>query len=114
MPDKTIICKDCNAEFIFSENEQAFYKEKGFENEPLAALPAEKQESSRETIMAAEMHLTVGRTKRLKKRARSLFFCVSWIRFRFMRACDIISKENRSRKAVFAVHDKKEIDYGDG
>ncbi len=34
MADKTLVCKDCNAEFIFSEGEQAFYKEKGFENEP--------------------------------------------------------------------------------
>ncbi|HOQ00166.1 MAG TPA: zinc-ribbon domain-containing protein [Acetivibrio clariflavus] len=34
MPDKTIICKDCNTEFIFTEGEQAFYQEKGFQNEP--------------------------------------------------------------------------------
>jgi len=34
MPDKTLTCKDCGSEFIFSEGEQAFYKEKGFENEP--------------------------------------------------------------------------------
>ncbi|MCM0647964.1 zinc-ribbon domain-containing protein [Clostridium swellfunianum] len=34
MADKTIVCKDCSKEFIFSENEQAFYKEKGFDNEP--------------------------------------------------------------------------------
>lgn len=34
MADKTIICKDCGAEFVFSESEQAFYKEKGFDNEP--------------------------------------------------------------------------------
>ncbi|NLH97216.1 MAG: cytochrome C551 [Clostridiaceae bacterium] len=34
MPDKTLICKDCNQEFVFTEGEQAFYKEKGFENEP--------------------------------------------------------------------------------
>ncbi len=34
MPDKTIICKDCNTEFVFTEQEQAFYKEKGYENEP--------------------------------------------------------------------------------
>jgi hypothetical protein len=34
MPDKTLICKDCGKEFIFTEGEQAFYKEKGFENEP--------------------------------------------------------------------------------
>lgn len=34
MPDKTLICKDCGNEFVFTEGEQAFYKEKGFENEP--------------------------------------------------------------------------------
>lgn len=34
MADKTIVCKDCNTEFIFTEGEQEFYKEKGFENEP--------------------------------------------------------------------------------
>lgn len=34
MADKTLLCKDCNAEFIFSEGEQDFYKEKGFMNEP--------------------------------------------------------------------------------
>ncbi|SKA81476.1 Probable zinc-ribbon domain-containing protein [Caloramator quimbayensis] len=35
MPDKTIVCKDCNKEFVFTEGEQEFYKEKGFQNEPL-------------------------------------------------------------------------------
>ncbi|MCD8498801.1 MAG: zinc-ribbon domain-containing protein [Eubacteriales bacterium] len=35
MPDKTLNCKDCGVEFIFSEGEQAFYAEKGFTNEPL-------------------------------------------------------------------------------
>jgi len=34
MADKTLTCKDCNSEFVFTESEQAFYKEKGFENEP--------------------------------------------------------------------------------
>ena len=34
MADKTLTCKDCGAEFIFTEGEQNFYKEKGFENEP--------------------------------------------------------------------------------
>ncbi len=32
--DKTLICKDCGKEFIFSAGEQAFYAEKGFQNEP--------------------------------------------------------------------------------
>ena len=34
MTDKTLKCKDCGSDFIFTEGEQAFYKEKGFENEP--------------------------------------------------------------------------------
>ncbi len=34
MGDKTLKCKDCGADFTFTEGEQAFYKEKGFENEP--------------------------------------------------------------------------------
>lgn len=32
--DKTLICKDCGAEFVFTAGEQEFYAEKGFENEP--------------------------------------------------------------------------------
>ena len=33
--DKTLVCKDCGKEFIFSAGEQEFYAEKGFENEPV-------------------------------------------------------------------------------
>ena len=32
--DKTLICKDCGKEFVFTAGEQEFYAEKGFENEP--------------------------------------------------------------------------------
>ena len=32
--DKTLVCKDCGAEFVFTAGEQEFYKEKGFDNEP--------------------------------------------------------------------------------
>ena len=35
MEDKKIICKDCGKEFIFTVGEQEFYKEKGFENDPV-------------------------------------------------------------------------------
>ena len=34
MTDKTLTCRDCGSEFIFSVGEQEFYKEKGFENGP--------------------------------------------------------------------------------
>ena len=32
--DKTLICKECGAEFIFTAGEQEFYESKGFVNEP--------------------------------------------------------------------------------
>ena len=35
MEDRTLVCKDCSQEFVFTAGEQEFYKEKGFENEPV-------------------------------------------------------------------------------
>ena len=32
--DKTLICRDCKKEFVFSTGEQEFYAEKGFMSEP--------------------------------------------------------------------------------
>ena len=30
MTDKTLVCRDCGSEFVFSVGEQEFYQEKGF------------------------------------------------------------------------------------
>ena len=35
MSDKNITCKDCGKDFLFTEGEQQFFKEKGFENDPV-------------------------------------------------------------------------------
>ena len=32
--DKTLVCNECGAEFVFTAGEQEFYAEKGFQNEP--------------------------------------------------------------------------------
>lgn len=32
--DKTLVCKECGNEFVFTAGEQEFYHERGFENEP--------------------------------------------------------------------------------
>ena len=32
--DKTLICKECGKEFVFTAGEQEFYASRGFENEP--------------------------------------------------------------------------------
>ncbi len=42
MTDKTLTCKDCGADFTFTEGEQAFYAEKGFENEPQRCVDCRK------------------------------------------------------------------------
>jgi CxxC-x17-CxxC domain-containing protein len=34
MPDKTLTCRDCGTQFVFTEREQEFYAQKGFANEP--------------------------------------------------------------------------------
>lgn len=32
--DKTLKCRECGNDFVFTASEQAFYAEKGFQNEP--------------------------------------------------------------------------------
>ena len=32
--DKTLVCKECGQEFVFTAGEQEFYASRGFENEP--------------------------------------------------------------------------------
>ena len=47
MADKTLSCKDCGAEFVFTTGEQEFYKEKGFENEPQRSYSLQKSKKQR-------------------------------------------------------------------
>ncbi|MFR5264730.1 zinc-ribbon domain-containing protein [Clostridium sp.] len=50
MMDKNLTCRDCGSEFVFTEGEQQFYKEKGFDNEPTrcpACRRARKQQQNR-------------------------------------------------------------------
>jgi CxxC-x17-CxxC domain-containing protein len=46
MEDKTIICSDCGEEFIFTAEEQEFYQEKGFANEPRRCKPCRQKRKS--------------------------------------------------------------------
>ena len=47
MEDKTIVCKDCGKEFIFTVGEQEFYKEKGFENDPVRCQACRRAKKER-------------------------------------------------------------------
>lgn len=42
MADKTLVCQDCKKEFVFTEREQEFFKEKGFESEPKRCMECRK------------------------------------------------------------------------
>ena len=47
--DRTLVCRDCDAEFTFTSGEQSFYAEKGFENDPVRcpSCRAAKKEQKR-------------------------------------------------------------------
>ena len=60
--DKTLKCKDCGADFIFTAGEQEFYAEKGFENEPARCRDcrgARKRSRDGESQGPREMHEAV-------------------------------------------------------
>ena len=48
MTDKTLTCKDCGAEFVFTVGEQEFYKEKGFDNEPKRCLACRRAKKAQQ------------------------------------------------------------------
>ena len=57
--DKTLVCKDCGNEFVFTAGEQEFYAEKGFQNEPQRCKECRiaKKQSLKEN---REMYTAVG------------------------------------------------------
>lgn len=57
--DKTLKCKDCGNDFIFTAGEQEFYAEKGFENEPARCRDcrsARKRNDGEQRTGQREMH----------------------------------------------------------
>ena len=58
--DKTLTCKECGKEFIFTAGEQEFYAEKGFENEPARCRDCrDKRRRSREGGEQGQMYKVV-------------------------------------------------------
>ncbi len=52
--DKTLVCKDCGKEFVFTAGEQEFYAEKGFQNEPVRCKDCR---ASRKTSRSGEREM---------------------------------------------------------
>ena len=44
--DKTITCRDCGIDFVFTTGEQEFYAQKGFTNEPTRCSSCRQQRKS--------------------------------------------------------------------
>lgn len=57
--DKTLTCRDCGAEFIFTAGEQEFYAEKGFTNEPGRCPDCRSRRRRERTSGTREMHAAV-------------------------------------------------------
>ena len=59
--DKTLVCKDCGAQFVFTAGEQEFYAEKGFQNEPTRCKECRSARKSSRPAPGAprEMHSAV-------------------------------------------------------
>lgn len=60
--DKTLTCKDCGVDFVFSASEQEFYAEKGFQNEPQrcpSCRKARKQRSNNPNSGQRQMYPAV-------------------------------------------------------
>ena len=52
--DKTLVCKECGQEFVFTAGEQEFYASRGFENEPQRCKAAPVRCSRLRALRAAK------------------------------------------------------------
>ena len=55
--DKTLICKDCGQEFVFTAGEQEFYESRGFVNEPQRCKDC--RVARKNAVGNREMHVVV-------------------------------------------------------
>lgn len=56
--DKTLICKDCGNEFVFTAGEQEFYDSKGFTNEPQRCKSCRNAKKMQDRGGSREMYST--------------------------------------------------------
>jgi CxxC-x17-CxxC domain-containing protein len=56
MEDRTIICLDCGEEFLFSGEEQDFYRDKGFQDPKRCRACRDRKKAARSGRVSREMH----------------------------------------------------------
>ena len=57
--DKTLVCKDCGKEFVWTAGEQEFYASRGFENQPQRCKPCRDARHLTGTTLAAQKMVLV-------------------------------------------------------
>ena len=63
--DKTLVCKDCGKEFVWTAGEQEFYASRGFENQPQrckACRPTPQTVPRPPSTVGVRVHDTVSAT----------------------------------------------------
>ena len=57
--DETLVCRDCNNEFVFSASEQQFFADKGFQNEPgrCPACRAARRQQNNQNVNRTERQM---------------------------------------------------------
>ena len=76
--DKTLVCKDCGKEFVWTAGEQEFYASRGFENQPQrckACRDARKNATRGERQMFDAVCASCGKTCKTLNFGRDDNFC---------------------------------------
>ena len=55
--DKTLVCRDCGKEFVFTASEQQFFADKGFQNDPTRCHECRVARRNRENPNRAERQM---------------------------------------------------------
>ena len=83
--DKTLVCKECGNEFVFTAGEQEFYAEKGFVNEPQrckACRDARLPQSLKDRLTQQLVLLAAARLLFLSSQERTDLFTVASVSLR--------------------------------
>ena len=71
--DKTLKCKDCGEEFVFTAGEQEFYAEKGFQNEPQRCKKCRDASLQESTTLPSALSAARKQEFRLSRRTTDLY-----------------------------------------
>ena len=66
MQDKTLTCRDCNTQFVFTATEQEFFAQKGYTNEPGRCPECRAARKAQSQLVVEERVVSGKQVKRLR------------------------------------------------